>query len=87
MTLTFIAERLAVEISLPVFTTKVCRSWDSSIQPSAYVTYALTHCAIAAVTKSVKIKKTSTYIGQITVIKTLLIITESKHLVSINITQ
>ena len=30
-----IAERLAVELSLPVFTTKVCRGWDSNIQLSA----------------------------------------------------
>ena len=35
MTLTTIAERLAVELSLPVYTTYVCRGWDSNIQPSA----------------------------------------------------
>ena len=30
VTLTPIAERLAVELSLPVFTTSVCRGWDSN---------------------------------------------------------
>ena len=30
MTLTHIAERLAVELSLSVLTTKVCRGWDSA---------------------------------------------------------
>ena len=49
MTLTPIAERLAVELSLPVFTTKFCRGWDSNTQPFACETNALTHCAIAAV--------------------------------------
>ena len=29
VTLTPIAERLEVELSLPIFTTSVCRSWDS----------------------------------------------------------
>ena len=33
MTLTPIAERLAVELSLPVFTTLVRRGWDSNTQP------------------------------------------------------
>ena len=33
--LTPFVERLAVEMSLPVFTTCVCRSWDSFTQPSA----------------------------------------------------
>ena len=32
MTLTPIAERLAVKLSLTVFTTKVCRGWDSNTQ-------------------------------------------------------
>ena len=32
VTLTPIAERLAVELSLPVFTTQVCRGWDSNTQ-------------------------------------------------------
>ena len=35
VTFTPIAERLAVELSLPVFTTYVCRGWDSNNQPSA----------------------------------------------------
>ena len=34
MTVTPIADRLAVELSLPVLTTLVCRGWDSNIQPS-----------------------------------------------------
>ena len=37
VTLTPIAEHLAVELSLPVFTTKVCCGLDSNIQPSACV--------------------------------------------------
>ena len=36
-----IAERLAVELSLPVFTTYVCRGWDSNTQPSACEANAL----------------------------------------------
>ena len=44
-----VAERLAVELSLPVFTTKICRGWDSNTQPSAFGTNALIHCATAAV--------------------------------------
>ena len=39
--LTPVAERLAVELSLPVLTSKVCRRWDSNIQPSACETNAL----------------------------------------------
>ena len=35
VTLTPIADRLAVELSLPVFTTKICCSWDLNTQPSA----------------------------------------------------
>ena len=49
VTLTPIAERLAVELSLPVLTTQVCRGWDSNAQPSACGANALTHCATAAV--------------------------------------
>ena len=41
VTLTPVAERLAVELSLPVLTSKVCRRWDSNIQPSACETNAL----------------------------------------------
>ena len=40
VTLTLIAEHLAVELSLPVFTTKVCRSLDSNTQPSTCETNA-----------------------------------------------
>ena len=47
--LTPIAERLAAELSLSVFTTKVCRGYDSNTQPSACSTNALTHCVIATV--------------------------------------
>ena len=43
------AGRLAVDLSLPVFTTKVCRGWDSNFQPSACGVNALTHCETAAV--------------------------------------
>ena len=48
MSLTPVAERLAVELSLSVLT--VCRGWDSNTQPSACEANALTHCAAAAVT-------------------------------------
>ena len=41
VTLTAIAERLAVVLSLPVFTTKVCRSSDLNTQPSACEVNAL----------------------------------------------
>ena len=49
VTLTPIAERLAVELSLPVFTTEFCRGWISNTQPSACGANAPTHCATAAV--------------------------------------
>ena len=49
MTHTPVAERLAVKVSQPVFTTYVCRGWDSNIQPSACDANALTDCTIAAV--------------------------------------
>ena len=42
VTLTPNAERLAVELSLPVFTSWVCRGWDSNTQPSACEANALT---------------------------------------------
>ena len=42
------AERLAVELSLPVLASWVCRGWDSNTQPSAFGANALTHCATAA---------------------------------------
>ena len=35
MALASTAERLAVELTLPVFTTEVCRGWDSNTQNSA----------------------------------------------------
>ena len=49
VTPTPIAERLAVHLSLPVFTTYVCRGLDSNTQPSACEANVLTHCAVAAV--------------------------------------
>ena len=49
VTLTPIAEHLAVELSEPVFTTWVYRGWDSNTQPSACDANALTHCATDAV--------------------------------------
>ena len=36
MTLTTVAERLSVELSLPTFTTWVCCGWDSNTQPSKH---------------------------------------------------
>ena len=51
VTLTPNAERLAVELSLPVLTTRVCRGWDSNTQPSAFGANALTNCATAAARK------------------------------------
>ena len=47
--LTPIVDSLAVELPLPVFTTKVCRGWDSKIQSSARGANAQTHCVTAAV--------------------------------------
>ena len=49
VTLTPIAERLAVELSLPVFTTLNCRGWVSNTQPSACGANVLAHCATAVV--------------------------------------
>ena len=36
---------------IPVFTTKICRGWDSNTQPSACKAYALTNSATTAATK------------------------------------
>ena len=49
ITLTSHAVLFAMALSLPVFTTKVCRGWDLNTQPSACGANALTHCATAAV--------------------------------------
>ena len=51
VTLAPIAELLAMELSLPVFTstTKVCRGWDSNSKPSTCGANALIHRATAAV--------------------------------------
>ena len=48
MALTAIAERLAVELSLPILKTWVYCGFDSNIQPSACEANALTDCATAA---------------------------------------
>ena len=53
MTLTPVAERLAVEMSLSVFTSWACGGWDSNTQPSACDANALTDCANAAASKNV----------------------------------
>ena len=52
VTPTPIAERLAVDLSLPVFTILVCRGWDSNTQPFACGANALIHCATAAFCKN-----------------------------------
>ena len=52
VTLTPVAERLAVELSLPVFNSSVCCGWDSNTQPSSFRTDALNDCANAAVVTS-----------------------------------
>lgn len=44
-TLRLIARRLAVELSLPILSTKVCHDWDSNSHLSACQANALTHCA------------------------------------------
>ena len=49
MTLTPIAEPLAVELSLPVFTTSVFRGWVLNTQLSACEANALTHCTTVLV--------------------------------------
>ena len=49
-----IVERLAVELSLSVFTALVCHGWDSNIHPSDCGANALTHCATAAASRSTK---------------------------------
>ena len=47
VTPTIFAERIAVEMSLPVFTTEVCYGFDSKTQPSAYDANALIHATTA----------------------------------------
>ena len=49
VTLTPFAKHLAVELSLPVFATWVCRSWNLKTRPSACEANGPTHCATAAV--------------------------------------
>ena len=48
MTLARVAKRLAVELSLPVSTTLVCRGYDSNIEPSTCYANALTDCSTAS---------------------------------------
>ena len=50
-----IAERLSVDLSLPVFSTSVCRGWDSNTQLSACEVNAITNCVTAAFTVSGKV--------------------------------
>ena len=50
MTLTPIAKRLAVDLSLPVFTAYAGRGRDSNNKPSSCRANALTNCATAAMT-------------------------------------
>ena len=55
-----IAERLAVELSLTVLTTRACLSFrDSSTQLSACGANALTDCTTAAATQHVNVKLTN----------------------------
>ena len=49
LTLTPVAEHLAVELSQPVFTTYVYRGWVLNTKPSAYEANGVTDYAIAAV--------------------------------------
>ena len=59
VTPTPIKERFAVELSLPVFATSVCRGCDLNTQPFTRGANALTHCTTAAAqmkTASVTIK-------------------------------
>ena len=49
VTLTPVADHLAVELSQPILTTSVHHNWNSNTQPSTCRTTALTHCATAAV--------------------------------------
>ena len=49
-TLTSVAERLSVELSLPISTPPcVCRGWDSNTKPSACEANALTDCSTVSV--------------------------------------
>ena len=57
VTLTPIAEPLAVELPLPIFTTYVCHGWDSNTQLSACGAHALTDCATIVYYESLGNKK------------------------------
>ena len=48
VTLTIVAGRLSVKLSLPVLTTWACRGRDSNTKPAACETNALSDCATAA---------------------------------------
>ena len=56
VTLTPNAKRLAVGLSLPVFTTLICRGWDSTTSPSDSGANCLTHCATATVHPLIMVK-------------------------------
>ena len=51
-----------IELSLPVFTTKVCRGWDLNTQPFACQANALTDCNTVATADSVVILVTHTIV-------------------------
>ena len=48
VTLAPVSEHLAVELTLPVLTTYVCRDWDSNTKPFACGMNALTNCTTAS---------------------------------------
>ena len=56
MTLTPVAERLAVELILPDFCNLSLCVWDSNTQSSACEAYALIDCAMAAAAKYEKLR-------------------------------
>ena len=64
--LTPVAECLEVELSLPVFTTYVCRGWNSNTQPSACEVNALTDYATGAVLLSLLTREIILTIMQVT---------------------
>ena len=51
VTITPVAKRLAVEMTLPVLMTWVCRGWDSNSQPFACEPNVLTDCITAVALK------------------------------------
>ena len=68
VTLTPIAERLAVELSLFVFTTYCYRGWDSNTQPSACGANAITDSATDALISLVETKKLKCWLSDLYII-------------------